>query len=81
LQLAAFRGDGLARCKAGGTAGSSPLPQVLGIRAAAARHPRCKWARSRDRRGLSTMADLIFVASTVVFFAASLAYVAGCDRL
>jgi len=27
------------------------------------------------------MADLIFLASTVAFFAVSLAYVAGCDRL
>jgi hypothetical protein len=28
-----------------------------------------------------SMADLVFVASTVAFFAIALAYVAGCDRL
>jgi len=27
------------------------------------------------------MADLVFVASTVAFFAVALAYVVGCDRL
>jgi hypothetical protein len=27
------------------------------------------------------MADLVLVASTIVFFAVALAYVAGCDRL
>jgi len=27
------------------------------------------------------MSDLVFVASTIAFFAVSLAYVAGCDRL
>jgi hypothetical protein len=30
---------------------------------------------------VSAMSDLVFVASTIAFFAVALAYVAGCDRL
>jgi len=38
-------------------------------------------ARADDRRGGGEMLDIVFLATTVAFFAVSLAYVRGCDRL
>jgi hypothetical protein len=37
-------------------------------------------AQSRGR-GDDTMLDLIFIATTVAFFALAVAYTRGCDRL
>jgi hypothetical protein len=52
----------------------------------AIRRPRGSSAGARTARGTGTasralMLDVLFLLATVAFFALSIAYVAGCDRL
>ncbi len=71
---------GIANCGASVHARSATSEKHAGIpdALARARHPR-RTARTFARR--IDMLDIVFIATTVAFFAVSLAYVRGCDRL
>ena len=58
----------LAECKVRGAPGAMVLREVAGT---------CRAHRSSQGCPM----DFLFVAASVAFFAASLAYVRGCDRL